>query len=148
METIIRGAAVYLFLLAVLRLTGRRTLAQTTSFELVVLLIISETTQEAMIGDDNSITTAFLLILTLAGISVLMSFVKEKLPKVERWLDGLPLVIMEDGKPIADRLRRTRVDEEDIISSTRRSHGLERLDQIKYAILEASGEISIVPKES
>jgi uncharacterized membrane protein YcaP (DUF421 family) len=148
METIIRGAAVYLFLLAVLRLTGRRTLAQTTSFELVVLLIISETTQEAMIGDDNSITTAFLLILTLAGISVLMSFVKEKLPKVERWLDGLPLVIMEDGKPIADRLRRTRVDEEDIISSARRSHGLERLDQIKYAILEASGEISIVPKES
>ena len=146
MDSVLRGLVVYLFLLIVFRISGKRTLSETTNFELVLLLIISETTQQAMIDNDHSVTNGFLLILTLVGASVVLSFVKEKLPTVEKWLDGVPLLIMEDGKLHKDRMRQMRVDENDILEAARSLHGLERMDQIKHAILERSGEISIVPR--
>lgn len=146
MDSVIRGLVVYFFLLIIFRISGKRTLAQTTNFELVLLLIISETTQQAMVDNDHSITTAFLLIITLTGTSIILSFVKEKFPAIEKWMDGLPLVIIENGKIHHDRLQKNRIDEEDILSAARKLHGLERIDQIKHAVVETSGEISIIPK--
>lgn len=146
MDSIIRGLAVYGFLLVVFRLAGKRTLSQATGFDLVLLLIISETTQEAMVDDDHSMTNGILLILTLLGSSVFLAALKQFFPKVEQILDGEPLIIIDNGKPLKDRMDKARVDEADIISAARLIHGLERLEQIKYAILERNGEISIIPK--
>ena len=149
MESVIRGLLVYFFLLLIFRISGKRTLAENTNFDLVLLLIISETTQQAMVDNDHSVTNGFLLIVTLIGASVGLSLLKLRLPGLEKWLDGSPLVLMQDGKVLKDRMNKVRVDEADILEAARSLHGLERLDQIKYAIIERSGAITIVPlKES
>lgn len=146
MDTVVRAFCIYLVLLLVFRLCGRRTLMQLTSFDLVLLLIISEATQNAMVGNDNSLTTAVLAILTLVGMDIALSYFKYRSSRVERWLDGLPLIIVDHGTPLKSLMDRARVNEDDILTVARLSQGLERMDQIKYAILEISGGISIIPK--
>ncbi len=147
MESIIRGLLVYVFLLVIFRIAGNRTLSQTTTFELVLLLIISETTQQAMVDQDHSITNGLLLIMTLVGTNILLSELKMRSPLLERWLDGLPIVVLQNGQPLGDRMGKMRVNEADILSAARSSHGLERLEQIEYAIVEHSGDITIIPAE-
>jgi uncharacterized membrane protein YcaP (DUF421 family) len=147
MESVIRGLVVYVFLLLIFRIAGKRTLSENTNFDLVLLLIISETTQQAMVDNDHSITNGFLLILTLIGASIGLSLLKQRFPAVEQWLEGTPLVIIENGKVLADRMDKTRVDEADILEAARSLRGLERLEQIKYAIVERNGDITIVPAE-
>lgn len=141
METVLRGAAVYAILLLIIRFSGRRTLAQMTAFDLVLILIVAETTQQALLGDDFSITNAVVLILTLG-----LSYVKETWPAAEKALDGRPTVLVVDGQPLERPLRRARVAIEDVLEAARTQQGLQRLDQIRYAVLEVGGGISIVPK--
>jgi uncharacterized membrane protein YcaP (DUF421 family) len=147
MEPILRAFVVYVFLLVVFRLAGRRTFAQMTNFDFVLLLIISEATQNAMIGENYSITNGFLVILTLIGIDILLSLLKQRSQALEQWVDGLPLVVVENGQTLKDRMSRARIDEHDVLSAARELQGLERMDQIKYAVLEVSGGISIIPKQ-
>ncbi len=147
MDAIIRGASIYIVVLVVIRLSGRRTLAETTTFDFVLLLIIAETTQQALLGEDFSLTNSVLLIMTLAGIDILMSFVKGRFKTLERILDGVPIVVVENGRPLHERLQMSRMDEEDVLSAARRLRGLERMEQIKYAVLESDGGISIIPRE-
>jgi uncharacterized membrane protein YcaP (DUF421 family) len=146
METVLRGLAIYLFLMIVFRLAGKRTLSKTTSFDFVLLLIISETTQQAMVESDHSLTSAAILIVTLVAADVLFSLVKQSSPAAERWIDGAPLLIVEDGRLLADRMSRERIDVSDVLEAAREQLGLESLGQIKLAVLERSGKISVVPK--
>lgn len=146
MDSVIRAAAVYLFLLLVFRLAGNRSVAHITAFDLVLLLVVSEAIGQAMITDDRSITNAFLLVITLVGLDIMMSLWKQRSLRIERILEGVPLLVIEDGKLHPDRMRKERVDEADILAAARHLHGLERLDQIKHAIVEASGGITIVPR--
>jgi uncharacterized membrane protein YcaP (DUF421 family) len=145
MESVIRAAAVYLFLLLIFRLAGQRTLAQITTFDLVLLLIISEAIQQGLIGNDNSMINAALVVLTLAGLNVSLSLLKQRSKTIEKVLEDVPLVLVEEGRILKERMDKVRVDEDDILEAARESHGLVRLDQIRYAVLERSGEISIVP---
>jgi uncharacterized membrane protein YcaP (DUF421 family) len=146
MESVIRAAAVYLFLLLVFRLAGQRTLAQITTFDLVLLLIISEAIQQALIGNDNSMINAALVVLTLAGLNVSLSLLKQRSKKAEKALEDVPLVLVAEGRLLKDRMDKVRVDEDDILEAARSLHGLERLDQIRFAVLERSGDISIIPQ--
>ena len=146
MDAIVRGLVVYLFLMILFRIAGRRTLGSITNFDFVLLLIISEATQNAMIGNDYSVTNGFLVILTLVGLDIVLSYMKQRFPVMERYLDGLPLILVDQGRPLKELMHRARVDERDILAAAREKHGLERMDQIKYAILETNGMISIVPK--
>jgi uncharacterized membrane protein YcaP (DUF421 family) len=145
-DSVLRAAAVYLFLLVLFRIAGRRTLAELTNFDFVLLLIISEATQAAMIGEDYSLTGGFLVILTLVGLDVGLSLGKQRMPRLDRWLEGTPTVIVADGRPRKDLMDRARVDEEDVLEAARSQLGLERMDQIKYAVLERNGGISIIPR--
>jgi uncharacterized membrane protein YcaP (DUF421 family) len=145
MESVIRGVAIYGVLLVVFRLTGKRSLGQITTFDFILLLIISEAIQNGMVGQNYSLTHAFVLVLTLVVIDVGLSLLKRRAPLVEKWLEGVPLVIVEHGRPLLDRMKKSRVDESDVLSFARRLHGLERMEQIKYAVLERSGDISIIP---
>lgn len=147
MDSVIRATVVYAVLLILFRLAGKRTLAEVTTFDFVLLLIISEATQQAMVGSDNSMTNSLLLVGTLVGLNILMSELKQRFAVVERVLDGMPLLIVEHGKPLQDRMAKERVDVDDVLDAAREPHGLERLDQIKYAVLERNGKISIIPCE-
>lgn len=147
MDAVVRGAAIYIFMLVVFRLAGRRTLSEMTNFDFVLLLIVAEATQQALLGEDFSLTNALLVVITLIGIDILLSVLKERFPRLEKAIDGLPVIILENGQPFKDWMKQARVDESDILEAARQTQGLERLEQIKYAVLESNGSISIVPKQ-
>lgn len=146
MDSVYRALIIYFFLLLVFRVAGRRTLSEMTTFDLILLLLISETAQQAMITDDHSIINAVLLVLTLVLTNIGLSMLKLRMPNVEKWLDGKPVVVIADGEVIKDRMSKARIDEGDIMESARASQGLERVDQIRHAVLERDGKISIIPK--
>jgi uncharacterized membrane protein YcaP (DUF421 family) len=148
MDTVLRSIVMYMFVMLVFRLSGKRSLAQITTFDFVLLLIIGEATQQALVGDDFSIVSAMLVILTLAVMDIGLSLLKQKWPRLDKVMDDVPLLIVENGEPLRDRMRMVRVDEEDVLAAAREVQGLERMDQIRYAVLERSGGISIVPKQS
>lgn len=147
MDAVFRAAAIYFFLLVIFRIAGARTLAQMTTFDFVLLLIVAEATQQGLIGDDFSLTQAMLVIVTLIGIDIGLSLLKDKLPLLDKWIEGTPLIIVQDGKPLQERMKGARVDESDVLAAARELQGLERMDQIKFAVLERTGEISIIPKK-
>ena len=147
MDAVVRGTAVYLFLLLLFRLSGQRALAQITTFDFVLLLIISEATQQALIGNDNSMTHAAILVMTLVALNVVFSLVKQRYKRVENILEDMPLVLVDNGKLLRERMDKVRVDEDDILEAARGCQGLERLDQIKYAVLERNGAITIIARE-
>jgi uncharacterized membrane protein YcaP (DUF421 family) len=147
METVFRGAAIYVVLLVVFRIAGKRALSQTTTFDFVLLLIIGEATQQALLGDDYSISNAILIIVTLVGIDIGLAFIKQRSSLLDKLIDGVPLIIVKDGKPLKERMERARVDEDDVLTAARETQGLERMEQIKYAVLERSGGISIIPQQ-
>ncbi len=148
MDLVLRAAAVYLFLLLVFSIAGKRAIAEMDTFDFVLLLIIAEATQQAMIDDDNSMTNALLIIVTLLALNVGFSLLKQHSPLVDRLIDDVPVLIVVDGNPLKDRMDRARVDERDILQAARESQGLVRLDQIQYAVLERDGAISVVPKQA
>lgn len=147
MDSVLRGAAVYFFLLIAFRVAGKRTLANITTFDFILILIISETVQQAMIDNDNSMTNAMLLVVTLVSVDMMLSLVKRKFKKVEQVLDGTPVLIIREGEMLRDRMAKERVDEDDILHAARERQGISRLDEIDYAIIEASGGITIIPKK-
>lgn len=147
MDAVLRASAVYLFLLLVFRLFGKRSLAQITTFDFVMLLIVAETTQQALLGDDFSITNCFLLVATLLVLDRAFALLKERSRWFESVSEGRPLVIVENGRVIEERAKKSGVDVADILSSARELQGLERLDQIKLAVLERNGVITIVPAQ-
>lgn len=147
MDAVLRAAAVYVALLILFKFAGRRSLSELTIFDFVLLLIIGEATQQALLGDDFSVTNAILVIVTLLGIDVLLNNLKWRSSKLDRWLEGSPVIVVEHGTPLTSRLDAARIKVEDIMESAREKHGLEKLEQIKFAIIEKNGSISIIPNE-
>ena len=146
MDAIVRAVVIYIFLLVLFRVTGRRTLAQITTFDFVLLLIIAEATQQGLLGNDFSITNALLVILALLGLDLLSQGLSRRWRSFDRWINGLPLVLVEDGQLIDDRARKAGFLEDDILEQARANQGIERMEQIKYAVLERDGSISVIPK--
>ena len=147
MESVIRAAAVYVVLLTLFRLTGRRSLRQATPFDLVLLLVVGEATQQALLGEDFSLVNAGVVMVTLLLIDIGLSLLKLRSRTAARLIDGVPTILVADGRPVGDRLRRARVSEEDVLESARLSHGLTRMEEIRWAVLETDGQISVVPRE-
>ncbi len=148
MDSVLRATVTYLFVWLIFRIAGKRTLAQITTFDAVLLLIISETTQAALIDNDQSLTNTMLLILTILGLDVFFSIVKEWFPAVDKVMDGAPLILLDDKGLRKEALKRERLDTDDILNAARKLRGLANMDQIEYAILEQTGTITIVPKKN
>lgn len=148
MESVLRPLVVYLVVFILFRLAGKRTLASITAFDFVLLLVVAEALQEALIGDDLSLTNAFLVVLTFVAVDVGLSLLNQRSQILKKVMDDVPLIVLENGKPLSERLQESRIDEAEILHAARQSQGLERLEQIKYAILEASGGITIIPRQS
>ena len=142
---VLRAAAIYALVMVLVRVSGKRAVGQITPFDLVLLLIISEAVQQALIDSDNSMTNGFLLVTTLVALNVVMSEIKLRWKRTERVLDSMPLLIVENGKPIPEHMRKERVDVDDVLDAAREVHGIESLEEIRYAVLERNGKISIIP---
>lgn len=148
MDSVLRAFAVYIAVLVIVRLAGSRTMAEITTFDFVLVLIISEAVQPALIDDDHSMINAVLLVITLVGMNVLMSLIKQRSPRLERLLDGTSLVLIERGKLHRDRLDKERVDEADVLEAARELQGVSTLEEIDYAVLEKNGHITVIPKKA
>ncbi len=146
MESVLRAAAIYIVLLIVFRIAGRRTLSEMTSFDFVLLLIIGESTQQALLGEDFSLTNAFIVIVTLLTLDVAISMWKQYSTAAQHFIEGVPTVLVDNGRPLRHLMDKARVRDDEILEAARQTQGLERMDQIKYAVLEVSGGISIIPK--
>jgi uncharacterized membrane protein YcaP (DUF421 family) len=146
MDTVIRAVVVYGFLLVIFRVSGKRTLNDVTTFDLVLTLIISEAVQGALVDNDDSLTTAMLLVSSLVGLNILLSLMKRRFPWLDRMVEDEPVLVIREGKLERDVMAKERVDEQDILSSARQLQGISRLDGIRHAVLEAGGHITIIPK--
>lgn len=147
MDIFLRTLIVYLFLLIMFRVSGKRTLSSLSTFDFILLLIISEATQNALLGEDHSLTRGLVVIIILVMLDLTLSILKKRYPKVETVTEGRPTILVDHGKLLGYQLKKTHVTHDDILQSARISQGLERLEQIKYAILETSGGLSIIPME-
>lgn len=145
MDAVLRGAVIYLTLFVLMRASGKRTFAQITPFDFVLLLIVGEATQQGLLGNDFSITNAILVVATLIALDALVAGLQQRWPVFAKLVEGAPLVLVDRGHPIPRRMRRARVSELDVLEQARLSQGLESIGGIKYAVLERSGHISIVP---
>lgn len=145
MDSVLKAVLIYFGLWALLRITGRRTMGELSAFDLILFLVIGGATQRALVGQDYSLTTALIIVSTLVGIDVVLSFLKRNSKLVSKIVEGVPMVVVDHGQPLADRLRRARITIDDVLQAARQTHGLERLDQVKFAILEANGDISVIP---
>ena len=126
METVLRAEAIDLVLMVVFKIAGRRTLLQMTSFDLILLLIISEATQQALLGDDFSVTGAALTIITLVTIDIVLGKLKSRFPVVEQAIDGGPVILVENGNLLTERMKMTGIDPDDVLEAARSGPGLER----------------------
>jgi uncharacterized membrane protein YcaP (DUF421 family) len=145
MDAVLRAGAIYLALMVLFKISGRRSLGELTSFDFVLLMIIGEATQQALLGDDFSVTNAILVIITLMVIDVGFSLIKRRFKRVAKLIDGGPTIVVEHGVFLRHRMHEARIEEDDIMEAARIGQGFERVDQIKYAILERNGKISIIP---
>jgi uncharacterized membrane protein YcaP (DUF421 family) len=147
MNPVARGLAVYFFVFIIFRILGKKSLSEVTTFDFVLLLIISEATTDALVGEDYSLMACFIMVSTLVAADLTISFFKSKWKWFEKISDGAPLVIVDKGRPLKQRMKKSQVDEEDVMEAARLNHGLERMDQVKYAVLERDGSISIIPEK-
>ncbi|QEP91354.1 DUF421 domain-containing protein [Klebsiella pneumoniae] len=148
MEMVLRAAAIYLILLIIFKIAGRRTLMQLTNFDLILLLIISEATQQAMLSTDYSVTGSMLTIVTTVSIDILFGYIKKKkFAQAENFLDGTPVIVVENGAVIDEKIKLVNISVDDILLAAVQHHGIYELKAIKFAILERNGQISIIPEQ-
>lgn len=148
MDAVLRALAMYAFLMVLFRATGKRSLAQITTFDFILLLVVGEATQQALLGDDFSLTVAILVISTLLMVDIGLGLLQQKFPRLAPWIEDVPLVLVDNGECVDRHMKKSRISIDDILESAREKHGLERMEQIKYAVLERTGSISIIPRES
>jgi uncharacterized membrane protein YcaP (DUF421 family) len=142
LEKIVRPILVYFFLLIALRLGGKRELGQLTGFDLVVLLMLSNAVQNAIIGNDNSVTGGLIGAATLLVTNYLVVRLAYRYPNIQQAVEGRPTLLLLDGQMIPKKLARELISEAEFRAVLRRQ-GFEDLAEIKAAILETSGSITI-----
>lgn len=148
MNIVLKVAIVYILLLLVFRIAGKRSLADITLFDLLLTIIMGDIIQQAIVGEDHSLVGASVMVITLIGMDILLSILKYRFKQLDRLLDGIPSIIVRNGKIDQRVADKERVDLEDILAAARRAQGLGKLDEIGIAVVEESGGISIIPLSS
>ena len=144
MSVILRAAIAYIVLLLAVRLIGRRMASMLAPFDLIVLFLFGGALMSAVLGDDHSLVAAVGAVFSIGLMHVLVSSLKRWWPWFGRLVDGTPIVVYENGEWHEDRMRDLRMLESDIMTAVRQK-GLMRLEQVRYAIVERDGKVSIVP---
>ena len=146
-ELVIRSAAVYIALLAVLRLFGKREVGQFTLFDLVLILLVANAVQPAMTGPDSSLAGGLIIIVTLVALDRGIALARTRVPVIGRLLESSPTVIARNGRWRLEAMDREDVTVEDAEMALR-EHGIESIKEVRLAVLEADGSISVVPTDS
>src|SRR5690606_12022070 len=143
METVVRILFVYVFLMVALRLLGKREFGEMAPFDLVVLLLIPEVFQQAIMGEDFSMTAAVVAASTLMTLVLITSFASYRWKKVGEIVGGRPTVLASEGILIPEAMHRERVSPDEVVAAVRDA-GLEELKQVKFVILQSDGRLAVV----
>ena len=144
-ELIARAFIIYVFMLVILRLTGKRQVGQLAPFDLVLLLILSNAVQNAMNAGDNSVTAGLLLALTLIGLNVLMANLTWRSRRLEKLFEGRPQILIHDGRLQLRVLAKERITRHELMAALRDA-GVGKIADVGVAVLETSGRISVQPR--
>lgn len=144
METVVRVALVYAFLMIAFRMIGKREFGQLEPFELVTLLLIPHLVADAMVGEDRSMTTALIGVSTLLSLVFLTSLAAYLNRRFAKVVEGEPAVIVRHGFLVPDNMNRERVPPQELATEMHKA-GFERMEQVKWAILEPDGKIAFIP---
>src|SRR2546422_845955 len=147
MDLVLRAVAVFFFVLVLTRVIGRRELSQLAPFDLILLIILGDALQQGLTQDDYSVTGAIIIVGTFAVLQVLMSWLGYRFPPLRPVLEGEPLIIVQDGKPIEKNLKRERLTLEEVMESAR-LHEIGSMDEVEWAVIERNGEISFLKKQN
>jgi uncharacterized membrane protein YcaP (DUF421 family) len=146
MDIAVRGVVIYAFIYLLTRVIGRRELSSLQPFDLILLIVLGDAVQQGLTQDDYSVTGAVIAISTIAAMQVGTSYLSFRFRRLRPVLDGEPIVVVEDGKPIEHNLRRERLTVQEVMEEARRQQ-IASLDEIRWAVLETSGSISFVGKQ-
>jgi len=147
MDIAIRAVVIFGFLLILTRVIGRRELSTLAPFDLILLIIVGDAVQQGLTQDDYSMTGAIIAVGTIAVLQVAVSYSSFRIPPIRNLLEGHPIVIVQDGKPIWKNMRRERLTLEELMEEARQQQ-VSSLDDVRWAVLEPSGNISFIPKQS
>ena len=146
-EKVFRSVVIYLFMLLAFRFTGKRQVGQLTPFDLVVLLIISNVVQNAVIGNDNSLGGGIIGAVTILALNYLVVELTFRSKRARRLLEAHPTLLIHNGRILYENLERERITHDDLLSALRRS-GVAEPTKVRFAVLEENGGISVVPREN
>ena len=127
-----------------LRLSGKREIGHVTVFDLVVLVLLANAVQNAMVGPDTSLAGGVVAAIVLLGLTAVVVRARLRWPQLRRILEGTPTLLVLHGRPLPDHLRREGLDEE-TLETALREHGIAQLRDVEMAVLEIDGSISVVP---
>jgi uncharacterized membrane protein YcaP (DUF421 family) len=144
MDLILRALVIFAFIYLLTRIVGRRELGSAEPFDIILLVVVGDLVQQGVTQSDYSLTGAVLVISTFTLLTVFVSYLSVKVPRLRPVLDGDPLILVENGKPNTANLKRQRLDLGEVLAEARMQQ-VTRLEDIQWAILESSGQISIIP---
>jgi uncharacterized membrane protein YcaP (DUF421 family) len=147
MDLVFRTTAIFFFIFVMTRLVGRRELGSLEPFDLILLVVIGDLVQQGVTQNDYSVTGAFIVVCTIALLTVAASYLNFRFHRLRRVLEGEPVVLIENGQPIERNLRRERLTLKELAESARLQQ-VESLDDVRLAVLETNGNISVIPQQS
>ena len=148
MDIVIRGIVLFIFVWLLTRAVGRRELSTLQPFDLILLIVLGDLIQQGVTQNDFSVTGAMLAGGTMAAMTVMFSYAAFKFPrKLGTVLEGDPVILVEHGKPLDRNLRRNRITVEELAAQARLNAQISHIEEIEWAVLETSGQISFIPKQ-
>jgi uncharacterized membrane protein YcaP (DUF421 family) len=145
MDIVFRAVFLYLFVIFVMRVIGRRELSSMTPFDLVLLIVLGDAIQQGLTQDDYSVTGAVIAVSAIATMQVLTSYLSFRSKRIRTVMEGNPLVIVDRGELVRKNLVRERMTEDEVAEEARQQE-ISSLDEVEWAILEANGQISFIKK--
>lgn len=146
MDIVIRAAVAYVFIIFILRIMGRRELSSLGPSDLVLVVVLGDLVQNSVTQSDQSLTGMILAISSFALLTVGMSVLTFKSRRAQTLIEGQPLILVQDGMPVEKNLRAERLRVDDVADEAR-GQGIEKIDDIKWCLLETSGSMSFVKKQ-
>lgn len=141
MEVVFRAIVIFFFLWMITRIVGRSTVGELSTFQLILFITMGDMVQQSVTQQDYSVAAGVLAVSVFAVLTVTLSWINARWPRMRSITHGVPVIILEDGEPIGRAMRRERISDDDLKAAARQQ-GFERLSQIRLAVLEANGAIS------
>ncbi len=145
LDVAIRTAIIYVVLIGGLRLAGKREIGQLSIFDLIVLLVIADAVQNSMVGENTTLAGGIVAVVTLLTMDKLLDLLTTRVPRIGKVLEGEPQELIRDGVVQAEALEKEGIDDEDLAAALR-AHGVIEASEVRLAVLETDGTISVVPR--